>query len=99
MIYVLVYPVNPSGAGWYPQIGETTVRPDGTWSRIAVIGAAEYPSHKGDTFRILALVVSKDAMINGTRLDKMTPGIAIEEPGRIAPNFAKSKIIDLTVVR
>jgi hypothetical protein len=98
-ICVLVYPVKPSGDGWYFQIGEATVRPDGTWSKIAGIGAPQYPAHKGDTFRIVALVVSRDAMIGGTRLNKLTPGVAIDEPGRIAPHFAESKIVDLTVVR
>lgn len=99
LIYVLVYPVKPSGDGWYLQIGQATVRPDGTWSTVAGIGAPQYPAHKGDTFRIMALVVSKDAMIDGTRVDKLAPGKAIDEPGRIAPHFAKSKIVDLTVVR
>jgi hypothetical protein len=98
-ICVLVYPVQPSGAGWYLQGGETTLRPDGTWSKVAQIGATGYPAHKGDTFRIMALVISKNAMIDGTRLDKRALGTPIEEPGHIAPNFAKSKIIDLTVMR
>jgi hypothetical protein len=98
-IYVLVYPVKPAGDGWYLQIRQATVRPDGTWSTVAGIGAPQYPAHKGDTFHIMALVVSKDAMIDGTRVDKLTPGKAIDEPGRIAPHFAKAKIVDLTVVR
>lgn len=98
-IFVLVFPVQPSGAGWYLQAGEATLQPNGTWSKLAQIGATGYPAHKGDTFRIMAMAISKNAMIDGTRLDKLAPGTPIAEPGRIAPNFAKSKIVDLTLVR
>lgn len=67
-IYVLVFPVAPHGAGWYPQPSPATIRQDGTWIQTpAWMGSDEYPAEPGHTFQIVALVVQKDTLWNGIK--------------------------------
>lgn len=77
-IYVFVFPVDPPGSGWYPQVSPATVKQDGTWSQTpAWLGSEQYPAESGHTFQIVALVVHKDADWNGTKLSEWSPGAAM----------------------
>jgi hypothetical protein len=96
-IYVLVFPVDPVGSGWYLQVSPATVRQDGTWSQMpAWLGDDEYPAKSGDTLQIVALVVHRDADWNGTKLSDWSPGAALPTYQDI-DYMAVSDIIDLRV--
>ena len=77
-IYVFVFPVDPPGSGWYPQVSPATVNRDGTWSQTpAWLGSEQYPANSGGTLQIVTLVVHKDAEWNGTKLSDWSPGAAM----------------------
>lgn len=96
-IYVLVFPVNPPGAGWYPQVSLPIVKQDGTWSMTpAWLGSDQYPAKSGDTLKIVALVVHKDVKWESIKLNEWPPGKAIPTYQDI-DYLAKSAIIDLQV--
>lgn len=66
-IYVFVFPFNPPGGGWYPQVSPAAVSSDGTWVQTpAWIGNVQVPAQRGDTLRIVAVVQHKQATWNGT---------------------------------
>jgi len=77
-IYIFVFPVNPPGSGWYPQVSPATIQKDGTWLQTpAWLGSKQYPAKSGHTLQIVALVVHKDADWNGTKLGEWSPGAAM----------------------
>jgi len=74
-LYVLVYPINPAGAGWYIQLQPGAIQSsDGLWSQSpSWLGGAK----AGNTFKIVAVIVSTDVKaktISGTMrsIDQMT---------------------------
>ena len=58
-IYLLVWPVDPFGGGWYIQETVATIDPsNGTWNIEAHIGAEDpWPVNDGDEINIAAIVV------------------------------------------
>lgn len=77
-LYVLIFPIKPSGAGWYIQLQPGAAQiSDGLWSQSpSWLGSVGSPVKAGDTLKIVAVIVSKDAIVktvNGTRaIDQMT---------------------------
>lgn len=65
-LYVLVFPEDPPGAGWYIQVQPGAIQSDGTWSQSpAYVGNAGAPAQPGDTIKIISVVVSQDAIVHG----------------------------------
>ena len=95
-LYILVFPVNPPGAGWYIQLQPGSIQSsDGTWTQSpSWLGNQQFPAEAGDTLKIVAVIVSKDARaktINGTKaIDQMTGNNddnVVKAPSDIAAEF------------
>lgn len=106
-LYVLVFPVNPGGSGFYIQILPGSIQPsDGTWQQSpAYLGHAGAPVAAGHTLKIVAVIVSSDAVadtITGTRqLSRMRGSNndnVVLNPADIHANFfAQSDELELEV--
>ena len=71
-IIVLVYPVNPSGGGWFVQWPPASIQTNGDWSQSPTyIGSTEAPTDTGDTLRIEAVLVHAGATYYGTSLERL----------------------------
>jgi hypothetical protein len=71
-IYVLVFPVRPSGGGWFVQSPSAFVAGNGDWNQTpAYVGSSTSPSGGGDTFRIAAVLVQVNATYQGFSLDDL----------------------------
>jgi hypothetical protein len=108
-LYVLVFPSKPPGAGWYIQVQPASIQvSDGLWSQSASwLGSTATPVKNGDTLKIVAVVVHKDAIaqtINGTRtINQMTAknnDNIVKDPKDISATvFIVSDVVDLIVQR
>ncbi|KJJ85059.1 membrane protein [Candidatus Omnitrophus magneticus] len=58
-LYILVYPVDPYGDGWWIQ-PEIYIQDDGTWEGKAWIGSDKYPPSEGTIFNIAVVLVDKN---------------------------------------
>jgi len=68
-IFILVFPLNPPGAGWYPQAYPATVEADGTWLQTpSWIGNVSAPVKTGHTLQVVAIIAHKDAAGKGIKL-------------------------------
>ena len=106
-LYVLVFPATPPGAGWYIQVQPASIQvSDGLWSQpTSWIGSTAAPVENGDTLKVVAVVVHKDAVsetIHGSRtIDQMTArndDNVVKEPRNISASlFVMSDVVTLTV--
>jgi hypothetical protein len=106
-LYVLVFPINPPGAGWYIQLQPGSIQSsDGLWSQSpSWLGSVGAPEETGHTLKIVAVIVSTDAIaktINGTRtIDQMTGNNndnIVRDPRAISATFLfVSNEVNLTV--
>ena len=71
-IYVFVYPVMPPGAGWYLQKSPANIGLKGDWTQSpSYIGSDVAPAVTGNTLKIRAVLVTKDATYDGEKLDDL----------------------------
>lgn len=98
-IYTLVYPLDPSGNGWYLQHPFAIIdSSNGTWIQSpAVLGSPEYPAKDGDMLLIVAIIVHKNATYNGIPLDMLPPESPIPDIHDIQGIIAISPHGELTV--
>ena len=85
-VYILIYPVEPHGGGWWIQ-PSVVMKSDGSWSGRAWIGCSGYPPHVGDTLNIQAIVTTPERVKNRPMVD---------DPDDLKPG-AKSNIVSLTI--
>ncbi len=70
-LYVLVFPEEPPGTGFYIQVQPGSIQSDGTWSQSpAWLGSRGEPAQPGHMLKMVAIVVSQDAIIHGINGDK-----------------------------
>jgi hypothetical protein len=102
-VYVFVFPLTPSGAGWYLQKSPAAIQSNGDWELSpAYLGNATFRAEKGNTLKVRAVLVKGDATFNGTKLEDLAQSKdlivfpAIED---IDGDIAISDIVDLTLNR
>ncbi len=102
-IFVLVYPINPTGDGWYVQLPPANIQTGGNWSQApSLIGSTSggAPARNGDTFQVEAVEVSTGATYRGSTLpDISTSEKTIPDWHQITGLVAESPIVQLTVIR
>ena len=108
-LYVLVFPIDPPGAGWYIQLQPGSIQTsDGLWSQSpSWLGSVGSPVATGHTLKIVAVIVSTDAKaktITGIRaIDQMTGknnDNVVKDPRDISATFFfVSDEVNLTVQR
>jgi hypothetical protein len=106
-LYVLLFPIDPPGAGWYIQLQPGGIQAsDGLWSQSpSWLGSTASPAKAGDTLKIVAVIVSTDAIaktIKGTRtIDQMTgknDDNVVKDPRDISATvFVVSDVVNLTI--
>lgn len=98
-ILVLVFPLQPAGAGWYVQSQSATIQANGGWSQSpSYIGAGKYPVHNGDTLQIEAIVVRAGASYQGRDLAVLAATASpISDPGQIRGVLGRSGIVMVSV--
>lgn len=98
-IIVLVFPVTPSGGGWYIQWPPASIGPDGDWLQSPTdIGSAAAPAHGGDTLQIEAILVHADSTYKGTALaDLSKSGTPIPDFRQITGLVIQSEPIPITI--
>jgi hypothetical protein len=100
-ILVLVYPISPSGTGWYIQWPPVTPSSNGAWLQSPTdIGSDGAAAHNGDTLQIVAVLVGKDASYNRTSLQQLSQaGMPIPDCSLITGLVNQSAPVSLTVRR
>jgi hypothetical protein len=100
-ILVLVFPIHPSGGGWFIQWPPASPGNSGSWLQSPVyIGSSTAPSHNGDTLQIEAVLVHANATYNGTSLkDLSKSGASIPGVRQITGLVNESGPVQLTVKR
>lgn len=97
-IYTFVFPVQPPGAGWYPQHPRAIVQSNGDWIQSsAYLGDAKNPVQAGHTLRIRAALVQESATFNGTELSDLQGGTALNAVEDIDGIVALSNVVFLVV--
>jgi len=99
-LYVLVYPLEPFGGGWFLQLTPATVsQVDGSWLAVAQIGDETSPAATGDTLRLVAVIASKDQVDQFiARHTDPTQPVPTLQPTDF-PLHVESAIVDATVER
>jgi hypothetical protein len=98
-IFVLVYPVNPPGGGWYVESPPASIGGNGAWDQApSYVGSAATPARNGDKLQIEAVVVHTGATYNGTLLSDMASGATIKDPRQINGLASQSDIVFLRVL-
>jgi hypothetical protein len=106
-LYILIFPIDPPGAGWYIQLQPGGIQTsDGLWSQSpSWVGSTAVPVENGHTLKIVAVVVSTDAVVTtvkGTRtIDQMTGSNddnVVRDPKDISATvFIVSDVVNLTI--
>ena len=102
-MYIFVFPVNPPGAGWYLQNSPAAIETSGDWAQSpSYLGSGGAPAETGQTLKIRAALVTKDATFNDKKLEDLAKsgGVtvlsAVED---IEGIVAISDSIDVTITR
>ena len=100
-IVVLVFPVHPSGGGWFIQWPPASIEAGGSWLQSpADIGSSTAPAHDGDTLQAEAVVIHVGATYNGRSLeDTSKAGASIPDPRQITGLVYQSAPVQVTVKR
>jgi hypothetical protein len=100
-IRVLIFPVRPSGGGWFTQSPAASTEASGDWNQApADLGAPGSPASSGDTLKLEAVVVRPDATYNGVPLgETASRGMLINDPRQISGLVGQSEIVSLRVQR
>lgn len=98
-IVVLIFPIHPSGGGWFIQWPPASLGNSGSWLQSpAYIGSSEYPAHNGDTLQIEAVLVHVNATYKGTSLgDLSKSGASIPDVRQITGLVNQSGSVQLAV--
>jgi len=102
-LYVFVFPVNPPGAGWYLQKSPAAIESNGNWAQSpSALGDEKSSAVNGHTLRIRAVLVTRDATLNGRKLEDLAKSkelIVLSAVEDIDGIVAISDVIDLTLAR
>lgn len=100
-IFVLVFPVQPAGNGWYIQEASASVSGNGLWTQApSYLGAITYPVHNGDTLQIEAVAVRPGATYGGIRLEVLASHAQpITDPHQIQGLVSQSDVVPLRVLK
>lgn len=98
-VHILVYPVNPPGAGWYPQGASATPSGTGAWTQSPVyVGTTDTPARTGDQVRVRAIASRHgEAKYKGVRLRDLPAGTVLPKVEDIDGVLAFSDEINLKV--